>query len=294
MATEGVDYAFSSPSPLGLAAAGKRFAMRYVGPGSDPKHLHASERDALWQAGLSIVLLAEGQSGDANKGYDMGVTHARSADTAAKALGAPAHIPIYFAVDFDVTSSQWPAVANYLRGCASVIGLARVGVYASVWGLKWASLGQTATWFFQAFAPAWSGGSNAAPWPYAHVVQYHNNVTLAGGTVDLCRAQVDVIGQWTRDGVSTGDEDMDKNQDAKLSAIVDFKDKMILDTDLSKPGGEQSFDVNLTAYLKGMGSKLDALTTKVNDLSFPVPSPVDLTAIRNIVREEIDKSRLTS
>lgn len=287
---EGVDYAFSSPSPAKLAVAGKRFAMRYVGPGSDPKHLHALERDALWQAGLSIVLLAEGRSGDAVLGSKVGIEHAASAQKAALVLGAPANIPIYFAIDFDVTSAQWPLVANYLRGCGSVIGQQRVGVYASVWGLKWAALSKLASWGFQAYAPAWSGGTNASPWSYAHVVQYKNNVTLAGGTVDLCRAQQHAFGQWTKSGVSVGEVDMDQNQDTKLSAIVDFKDNMVLDTSPNEPGGEQSFPVALTAYLKQLGSKVDTLITKVDTLG---PAPVDLEAYRTIVREEINKSRLT-
>lgn len=291
MAIEGVDYAFPPlPSPTGLAAAGKRFAMRYVGPGSDPKHLHATERDALWQAGLSLVLLGEGTAGDALGGFDMGVAHATSAAAGAKALGAPGNIPIYFAVDFDVTVAQFPSVAKYLTGCASIIGVSRVGMYASTWGLQWAKKLNLATYFFQAYAPAWSAGSNKDPWPQAHVVQYKNNVTLAGGIVDLCRAQVDVFGQWTRNGVMVGGgQDMDFNEHQKLDAVFNLYPTVKLDQD-NIPDGKGNigvFPVPLTVFLNNMMAKIDAL-------SAPTPAPMDLVAVRNIVREEIDKSRLTS
>jgi hypothetical protein len=287
MATEGVDYAFPV-SATDLAAAGKHFAMRYVGPGSDQKHLHPSERDALWQAGLSLVLLAEGSSRDALLGNSMGVEHATSAAAGAKALGAPDTVPIYFAIDFDVTSVQWPTVADYLHGCASVIGLDRVGIYASIWGLKWAALGKTATWFFQAFAPAWSGGTNGTAWPYAHVVQYRNNVALAGGTVDLCRTQVDVYGQWDRSGLA-GKGDMDYNEHQKLDAVFNLYPKVKLDQD-NIPDGKGTiaeFPVPLTVFLNNMMAKIEALSS-------PQVAPVDLEAVRKVVREEIDKSRLTS
>src|SRR5262249_53547601 len=130
--TEGVDFAFAHPSPAGLFAAGKRFAMRYIGPGTDSKHLHAAERDALWGAGLDICLLAEQGAQSALGGYPEGVSEARSALAAARALGAPDSVPIYFAVDFDVTAGQWPTVAAYLGGCGSVIGTSRVGAYGGI------------------------------------------------------------------------------------------------------------------------------------------------------------------
>ena len=58
-----------------------------------------------------------------------------------------------------------------------------LGVYAGLRGVQWAARDGVAAWFFQTFA--WSGGV----WYAAnHVEQYDNDVSLAGGTVDLCRA----------------------------------------------------------------------------------------------------------
>lgn len=290
MPVEGCDYAFPpTPSATGLKAAGKQFAMRYVGPGSDSKHLHADERDALWQAGLSICLLSEGSGGDALGGNSIGMAHAASASAGARSLGAPATTPIYFAVDFDCTVKQWPAVADYLRGCAQVLGLPQVGVYGSIWCLEWARRDKVASWFFQAFAPAWSGGDNGDDSSIAHVRQYKNNVKLAGGTVDLCRAPVDSFGQWVRAGVATGSPDVDFNQNAKLDGVFNLSTTVTLDTDATPDGKGtlRPFPVPLTTFLTDLAKKVDSLSS-------PEVAPVDLDAIRKIVREEIDKSKLTS
>lgn len=289
MATEGVDYAFAPlPSATGLFSAGKRFAMRYVGPGSDPKHLHAPERDALWAAGLSVVLLAEGTSSGALGGHSVGVDHATSALAGARALGAPDSTPIYFAIDFDVTPAQWPTVVDYLDGCSDVLGLTRTGMYGPKDSLAWGQRDKAASWFFQAYAPAWSHGSNATPWAQAHVVQYQNHVALAGGTVDLCRAQVDVYGQWTRAGVPIQEPDVDFNDKQKLDAVFNVYPKVTLDVD-AVPDGKGtlgSFPVPLTLLLNNILAKVEALST-------PEPAPVDLTAIRDIVREELNKTHLS-
>lgn len=200
MTIEGVDYSFAPPSAAGLAAAGKRFAMRYVGPGSQAKRLSAAERDSLRNAGLSIVLLAEGGVVDALHGTSVGVSHARLAQQEADRLGLGG-LPIYFAVDFDATAAQWPAVAAYLRGAGSVIGAGRVGVYGGIRAIQWAQRDQLAAWFFQTYA--WSGGVWANG---VHVQQYRNGQPLGGGTVDLCRAMTTDYGQWPRPQVPNTEE----------------------------------------------------------------------------------------
>jgi hypothetical protein len=198
-----VDYAFSRPDPAGLFAAGKRFAMRYIGPGTDDKHLHTAERDALWAAGLFVALLAEGAGNDALGGFSTGQSQASSALDAARALGAPDSLPIYFAVDFDVTSSQWPTVAQYFNGAASVLGGAMVGIYGGIHAMQWAARDGVAAWFFQTYA--WSSGQ----WyPGNHVEQYQNDVTVAGGAVDLCRSVQANYGQWGPSGPPEMRDDM--------------------------------------------------------------------------------------
>lgn len=200
---EGVDYAFSNPSPTGLAAAGKQFAMRYVGPGTSPKHLTVAEATSLKAAGLSLVTLVEGATGDPKGGFTVGVSHARLAVSMLKARGFPTDRPMYFAIDYDVSSTSWSAAREYLRGAGSVIGAGLVGIYGEYDAMVWAARDRVAAWFFQTYA--WSGGR----WYEGnHVEQYRNGATLAGGTVDLCRSRKADFGQWGRTQTFTGGNDM--------------------------------------------------------------------------------------
>jgi hypothetical protein len=190
LSIEGVDYSYDPPTPAGLIAAGKRFVVRYGAVGNPGKYLTATEVTALRAAGLDIVANAE-ETASAFRGTAAGVRHATAADAFFRKLGMPPHRPIYFSVDWDAQSADWPAVDAALRGAASVVGAERVGVYGSYDTVAHCAGAGTASWFWQTYA--WSGGR----WhPRAHLQQYSNNHALAGGTVDYDRAMVDDFGQW--------------------------------------------------------------------------------------------------
>lgn len=191
MAIEGVDYAWNGPSPAALKAAGKHFACRYGGPGSDGKQLHAAELAALRAVGIDVVANAEGTAGGF-VGTSAGRSWAQQAINHFKALGMPDDRPIYFSVDFDAGSSDWPGIDDALRGAASVIGAARVGVYGSYKTVAHCRAAGTARWFWQTYA--WSGGQQ--PPSYVHLYQYHNGATIGGGDCDLTRALLPDYGQW--------------------------------------------------------------------------------------------------
>lgn len=212
VAIEGVDYAFAPrPDIAGLAAAGKRFACRYGGPGSLSKQLDAAEAQALGAAGIAVVANAEGSEGGLLGGWSVGVSWARSAQAHFARCGMPAGRPIYLSVDFDVQSGQWAAVADALRGAASIIGASRVGVYGGRRAIQWARRDGVAQWFWQTYA--WSGGV----WvPGNHIEQYHNGVRLAGADLDLDRALATDYGQWT-----IGDDDVSWSEN--LTAGADGK-----------------------------------------------------------------------
>lgn len=231
---EGVDFAFSNPNPAGLYAAGKRFAMRYVGPGTSPKHLTVAEADALKRAGLSLVTLVEGATGDPKGGFSVGVSHARQAVEMLKARGFPTNRPMYFAIDYDVSSSAWPAAREYLRGAASVIGAGLVGIYGEHDAMVWAARDGVAAWFFQTYA--WSGGRWFAG---NHVEQYHNGVSLAGGTVDLCRNKKVDFGQWGQSQINGGgdvaESEYDRNTAWRVQdGVLGLQDPVVVpQTDLT-------------------------------------------------------------
>lgn len=189
--TAGVDYAFSSPDPAGLYAAGVRFAGRYLGAGTADKRLTLDEATQLSHAGVACVSLVEGRTTDPLGGVNVGHDHATAALREGQSIGMPGGRPYYFAVDWDVQLSEWPAVSAYLSGAASVVGWANVGVYGGLRCMRLAHDTTPVRWLFQTYA--WSGGI----WhPAAQLRQVHNGVQLAGGTVDLCQGLTVDYGQW--------------------------------------------------------------------------------------------------
>lgn len=264
MIIEGVDYAESSPDPNGLYTAGKRFAVRYGGPGGDWKHLTSSEAVALDAAGLAIVANAEGTADGLLGGWSSGVDWASRGDAHFRSLGMPAGRPIYLSVDFDVTSAQWPRVAEALRGAASVIGANRVGVYGSHDVMRWARRDWVAAWFWQTYA--WSNGVWATG---NHIEQYRNGVIVAGGQVDLCRAMMANYGQWRLDMQLTD----------KLASGVTVGGA--LDTLLARS--------NYLANVLGLAGRLDAILAAALDdgdttVVLDPQALAELAALRDAVR----------
>lgn len=195
--SEGVDYAFPPrPAPSSLRAAGKLFAVRYGGPGSSDKQLDPAEAEALTAAGLGIVANAEGSASGLLGGFSVGASWARTALAHFRTCGMPGSRPIYLSVDFNCTASQWAAVADALRGAASEIGPAMVGVYGHYNAVRWARRDGVAAWFWQTYA--WSGGNWAAG---NHLEQYHNGVVIDGADCDLNRATPGDYGQWSVGGI---------------------------------------------------------------------------------------------
>jgi hypothetical protein len=189
---EGVDYSASRPSPTGLVNVGKLFVGRYVGAGYGEKLLQAPEAQEISNAGLRIVSLVEGAADGALSGRNMGIQHAEQARQWHTDRGFPWPVPCYFAVDFDVQAVQWDTVRQYFQGAASVIGLPFVGIYGGLNAMLWAKTADVARWFMQTYA--WSGGIWANG---VHIEQYRNDVSLVGGTVDLCRAPTESYGGWS-------------------------------------------------------------------------------------------------
>jgi hypothetical protein len=196
MSVFGVDYAWGRPSVTALKKAGVKFVCRYLSHDTTGKNLTRSEAEKLSDAGLWIVVVWETTAKRALSGRSGGKADAEDAARMARALGMPADRPIYFAVDWDATASDQAAINAYLDGAASVIGRARVGIYAGYWPVKRSLDGKHATWAWQTYA--WSGGrwDKRAP-----LQQYSNDHTIGGVDCDYDRGVKDDYGQW-RVGVS--------------------------------------------------------------------------------------------
>lgn len=191
---EGVDYSTSRPDPVALFEAGKRFVVRYGGPGTSDKHLTPDEAVRLSNAGLSIVANAEGTAKGLLGGRATGVAWAARAFTHFQACGMPVDRPIYFSVDWDVQAGEWPVVHNALRGAESILGAGRVGVYGGRNAVTWAMRDIPHVWTWQTYA--WSG--IPAVWvPGCEIQQYRNGINFDGQDIDLDRAMSVDYGQWS-------------------------------------------------------------------------------------------------
>lgn len=201
---QGLDFAWSKPSVAAIKAGGYLFVCRYHSYDTTGKNLTKAEADSYLAAGIQIVSNWEYATDAALNGYTQGVQDATAADKQQAACGGP-KAPIYFSVDFDATEAQQAVINDYLRGAASVIGLARTGVYGGFYVVKRCFDAKVITWGWQTYA--WSGGL----WdPRAQLRQIQNGVNVGGADCDIDQAMMANFGQWFYDGPSTGDwrEDM--------------------------------------------------------------------------------------
>jgi hypothetical protein len=154
----GCDYSFARPSPSSLVSMGYKFVCRYLsGDPGGGKDLTAAEQSGLEAAGIDIVLNWETTGTDATNGYNAGVSDATSAESEAKSLGQPGNRPIYFSIDFDAQSGDAAAINEYFKGVASVIGLARTGVYGGYYIVNELFNAGLVKWGWQTYA--WSNGA---------------------------------------------------------------------------------------------------------------------------------------
>lgn len=141
------DYSFDHPNPKALKDAGFTAVMRYISNGSK-KDLTHSEAHELHVAGLGIGLVFESTAGRAGEGADAGREDVKAAEDAANKLGYPKTLPIFFAVDSDLTAEKVTPYFNAIKkDCTRPVG--------SYGGFKIADAGLT-RWIWQ--TAAWSGG----------------------------------------------------------------------------------------------------------------------------------------
>jgi hypothetical protein len=193
MPTYGIDYAGGRPGGAAIKQAGYDFCVRYLtsgGPGLPGKLLTTAEYADLQAHGIAVAVNFETTADRMLDGYNAGVTDARLADQTLRAVGHPPDSPIYFSADWDAAPSDQVAIDAYLRGCASVIGIDRVGIYGGYWVVKRCLDNGTARWAWQ--AQAWSGNNRD---PRAHIFQHAQYVTVGGVQCDLNEALQPDFGQ---------------------------------------------------------------------------------------------------
>lgn len=186
----GVDYAWSHPGGAALEAAGKKFACRYLSTDSK-KNLTLTEAEDLAAHGVSCVVVWESTASRALSGHAAGAADAKAAAAQAHAAGMPDGRPIFFAVDFDATAGQQAKIDAYFDGAASVLGVARVGIYGGYHTVKRTLDAGKARWAWQTIA--WSGGH----WDPRAVIRQGAQHKINGVTCDLNTATAADYGQWT-------------------------------------------------------------------------------------------------
>lgn len=177
-----LDYSSGFPNANMIAQAGYVGAVRYIGVPGNPKCTTPFEVEDFRAHGLGMALVYERNEGDWRGGYVGGQAAAVAARAHANEVGFPMDQPIYFAVDQDiVTSADFHAVFDYIRGACSVLGPERTGVYGE-FGVcvQVATLGY-ARFYWQ--TRAWSG---TPPQRYAgNLYQTGRQVVVAGVVCDV-------------------------------------------------------------------------------------------------------------
>jgi len=274
MSTQGADYAWTHPSPVGLAAAGIRFACRYLSYDT-AKNLTLAEATALSGVGIACVANWEYGAKDALLGRSRGASDAKTALTQATAAGMPANRPIYFSVDWDVAPTEEASVMAYLDGAASVLGTSRVGIYGGFYPVKTALDGGHASWAWQTVG--WSGGQRDGR---VNIYQTGGTTTVSGVEIDLDEALTTDYGQWMPDtAVSTGGTVTLQLSKEDVSAIVNGIPGQpgLLDTLIPRQGSGATGNASLRGILGWFDHDVAAIIDAVNKLS--EPPAVDVGAL---------------
>lgn len=182
-----IDFSAVRPKGIDIKALGYDGVLRYLST-SDWKRLTIAEVKDYHANGLGVGVVFEDAANNPLGGKNSGEADAAKALAQAKALGIPDSIPIYFAVDFDTTPEQQVVIDEYLRGCASIIGADRVGVYGSFYVIERCFKNGTAKWFWQTLA--WSGKQVST---HNHILQNLKSPKI-NGTDD--NEAVDNWGGW--------------------------------------------------------------------------------------------------
>lgn len=207
----GVDYSAGRPGGAALAAAGQRYACRYLSHTAS-KNLTPAEAADLAAHDVSCVVVWETTANRAGSGRAAGIADATEALAQARACGMPPGRPIYFAVDWDANPS---VVAPYFQGVLSVLGLAQTGGYGGYRVIKYLLDNRLISWAWQTVA--WSAGR----WDDRAVLRQPGTTThIAGVSCDRDVATATDYGQWMP-GRSPLTEvpDMDATQARQLAEL---------------------------------------------------------------------------
>ena len=206
-----IDYSTARPSIATLKAHGVTAAGRYIGWDSVPgfrsigKNITRGEAGHLLAAGIAIFLAFEYAADAALKGRDQGLKDGHLASEQLAALGAPAGMTVYFALDFDIRDyapaggpvAKLGPAADYFNGIHATKPAYTVGVYGGYYAVSRCLDGGLAQMAWQTVA--WSG--TPTQWDPRAVIRQQLGTPLPGADLDTVRlntASGHDYGQWPR------------------------------------------------------------------------------------------------
>ena len=220
----GLDYAWGRPSITAMRGKGVKFVCRYLSHDTSGKNLTRKEAEQLSRANIPIVIVWESTAKRMKAGLNAGKEDAKTAAQMARDCGMPLMAPIYFACDFDATEHDQAAISAYLKGVASVIGVARTGIYAGYHVVARCYSRGLVRWIWQTYA--WSGGliHNSA-----NIHQYSNGHNLDGISVDYNHAKKPEYGQWVIGNPKPKVDEMELNTRVKVDGYWLAKNQLSKD-----------------------------------------------------------------
>lgn len=186
---EGCDYSSGRISGQQLKSLGIGFVCRYLSP-YPAKNLSHVEVQDFNAHGISIVTVYETTAEMVMSGSTGGHIDASMARSMLADLGAPAHAPVFFAVDFDIQDSQLIVLREYLTSAAQVLGHACMGVYGGLRAVRYALSNGLVSYAWQ--TEAWSGGV----WDQAATIRQLGGGSVGGVEVDWDQSTGLDFGQW--------------------------------------------------------------------------------------------------
>jgi hypothetical protein len=162
-----IDFAWARPPISLLQSLGVTAVGRYVGPASWGKTITQGEFDAYMAAGIAVWLVFEAGADDAVGGANAGTANMTQLVLPNLPNGW-GNRPIYVAEDTSVDPND-PNRLGYFRGCAAVLGPARLGSYAEGGLCQVLHDEGIAQWFWQSASTSYPG--NAHPLPISHIQQ---------------------------------------------------------------------------------------------------------------------------
>lgn len=175
-----IDFSARFPAADAIREAGHTGVICYISPPRETwmqaKPLTKTAADDYRRAGLKVACVWQNggaSNPDVMRGAAGGRADAEAAQVALTAAGLPA-LPVFFAVDFNITLNQWNSTAvAYFQAAAAVLGKHRVGIYGHSRVVAWAQQddvvatvapGRVLGWV----TSSWSNGDRGADYAVLH------------------------------------------------------------------------------------------------------------------------------